>query len=455
VATQIYSMWSERSWGIGDLDDLLTLAEAVERAGGRAILVSPLHQPAPWPHQEDSPYYPSSRRAWTPLLLGLHDPPPDELRLGDGELIDRSAVWTAKRRHLEQLFAQSTSPPPVPHMVAIWNALCDEHGPNWLQWPADVRRPDTDVIAARLAADPDFAQRAAFHEWCQSLVEQQLARLTATGVAIIGDLALGFSPGGADAWEYQDLLALTMRVGAPPDPFSLEGQEWGIPPFIPWKLRDAWYEPFIATIRAALRGVGALRIDHVMGLFRQFWIPSGFPPSAGAYVHYDADELLAIICLEATRAGAFVVGEDLGTVAPGVRERLAECGIASTKVLWFEDEHPSNWPEEALATITTHDLATIAGVFAGTDGTEEQRDRLAIVTTAETVADAIDDAHRALLESPARLRLVSIDDLCAAPERPNHPGTIDRPNWRRRLPTAVTSIALPAPPSVPAAGRPS
>ncbi len=443
VSSQIYALWSNRSWGIGDLADLATIAESVVSAGGRAVLVSPLHQPSPSMPQEASPYYPSSRRAWNPLLIGFDDVPPDVLRCSPGELIDRDEVWRAKRAKLEAMYADVAEPPPLPTMVSIWNALCDEHGPQWRQWPEDIRAANREAVLAKLAGNEPLARRAVFHEWCQQLVADQLAAVAATGVSVIGDLAVGFSPGGADAWEYADLLALDMRMGAPPDPFNLDGQEWGLPPFVPWRLRQARYEPFIETIRAALRGVGGLRIDHVMGLFRQFWIPEGMAPATGAYVHFDSDELLAIVCLEATRAGAFVVGEDLGTVAPGVRERLATCGIAGTKVLLFEPDPPSGWPENALATVTTHDLPTIAGVLGGTDGDAEQLSRLREIATGDDVETVIDDVHHALLDSPARLRLLAMDDLCATPDRPNHPGTNTQPNWRRRLPRPVDAVALP------------
>ncbi len=463
AAAQIYALWSRRSWGIGDLADLRTLAVSLHAAGGRAILVSPLHQPAPSLPQEHSPYFPSSRRSWNPLLIAIDTPPPPDLECTPGSLIDRDAAWAAKRHALEKLFLDLGSPQANPVSdrldgVAVWNALCDQYGPVWQDWPHDVRRFDHEALLQRLTDDPALARRVSFHRWCQGLVGDQIAAVVATGVDIIGDLAIGISPGGADAWEYQDLLALDVRVGAPPDPFNRAGQEWGIPPFVPWKLRAAEYEPFIETIRSTLRGVQGLRIDHVMGLFRQFWIPAGGQPTDGTYVTFPADELLAIICLEATRSGAFVIGEDLGTVADGVREKLAECSIAGTRVLWFETEPPSTWPTNSLATVTTHDLPTIAGVVTGRDGDEEQRRRVLahaldsdtsspheapFATSQAVVAQVITSTHDAMLGSPASLRLVSMDDVTGAVERPNHPGTNDHPNWRRRLPVSVDGVLVP------------
>ncbi|MEO7397292.1 MAG: 4-alpha-glucanotransferase [Ilumatobacteraceae bacterium] len=463
ASAQLYALWSDRSWGIGDLGDLRTLAISLRRGGGSAILVSPLHQPAPATPQEDSPYYPSTRRAWNPLLLAIDAPPPADLVCHPDDLIDRDAVWSAKRAALERRFdsevrsapalqpptrksTPTTPPTPTtartapPSSVAAWNALCDEHGSDWTRWPDDVRRYDPVVIATRCAEDEAFAHRAEFHDWCQGLMGDQLQDVTASDVRIIGDLAIGFSPSGADAWEFQDLLALDMRLGAPPDPFNQEGQEWGIPPFVPWRLRAAAYRPFIDTIRCALRGVHGLRMDHVMGLFRQFWIPAGSKPEEGAYVTFPADELLAIVCLEATRAAAFVIGEDLGTVEEGVREQLAACNVAGTKVLLFEEQPPNEWTANCLATVTTHDLPTVAGLLTGTDGTRDLIERVRAVTDAPSVDGAIAAVHRALLASPAALRLVSVDDVAMALERPNHPGTIDRPNWRRRLPVSVDQI---------------
>lgn len=455
VAAQVYALWSQHSWGIGDLRDLSTVAEALQRAGGGAMLVSPLHQPAPTMPQEDSPYYPSSRRAWNPLLLAMDDPLPQALRCSPDSLVDRNAVWSAKRgallaryRH-ERAGGISRPVPGAPVAVACWNALCEELGPDWRTWPEPWNRFDRPALAARLGADPDFAERARFHQWCQGQIGSQLEKVASHGVAVIGDLAIGFSPQGADAWEYQDLLALDVRIGAPPDTFNVAGQDWGIPPFTPWRLRNAAYQPLIETIGAALRGMRGLRIDHVMGLFRQFWIPVGSLPTEGAYVSFPADELLAIICIEAARADAFVVGEDLGTVEPHVRDRLAEHRIAGTRVLWFEDEPPTAWPTECLATVTTHDLPTVVGVLGGTDGGEQHRERLEAVLglqstdPAADTAAVVDAVHAALLSSPARLRLLAMDDLCLAAERPNHPGTVNGLNWRRRLPIPVDELTLP------------
>jgi 4-alpha-glucanotransferase len=239
---------------------------------------------------------------------------------------------------------------------------------------------------------------------------------------------------------HQDLLALDVRIGAPPDPFNAEGQDWGLPPFVPSRLRAAAYAPFVGMVRAACQGMGGLRIDHVMGLFRQFWVPAGGGPTDGAYVRMPADELLAVVRIEATRAGAFVVGEDLGTVQPEVHTAMHAGGILGTKVWWF-DPHPHDWPAANLATATTHDLPTVAGVWAGTDGSASMRaDLLAAVGDADGAQAASVALHAQVAGSPCVLTLAGIDDLAGCVDRPNLPGTIGGANWRRRMPASTEAI---------------
>ncbi len=252
---------------------------------------------------------------------------------------------------------------------------------------------------------------------------------------------MGCGADGADAWLHQDLIALDVAVGAPPDPFNEAGQNWGLPPFIPWRLRADHYRPFISMVRAACHNMGGLRIDHVMGLFRQFWIPSGGSPADGAYVRLPAHELLAIIRLEATRAGAFVVGEDLGTVEMYVRDMLSSSGMLGTKVWWF-DQQVDHWGAANLATVTTHDLPTVAGVFYGADGSPEMQAALRSVSPDGSCAQAAVAAHRQVASAAPTLALTTTDDLAGMVERPNHPGTTadQQPNWCRRLPVTVDAL---------------
>jgi 4-alpha-glucanotransferase len=301
------------------------------------------------------------------------------------------------------------------------------------------------------------AGRVRFHCWVQWLLDEQLAR-AARGVRLVQDLPIGVDPGGADAWIWQDVFAPGVSVGAPPDLFNRRGQDWGLPPLVPARLRAADYRPFIETVRASMRHGGGLRIDHVMGLFRLFWIPAGRPPAEGAYVRYPADDLLGIVALESQRAGAIVVGEDLGTVEEGTSERLRERGVLSCRVAWFGPETPAEFPELALGAITTHDLPTVAGVWSGADvarqravglepdASEALRDRLAAVagvSAGAALADAVRGAHRALGASPSALVAATLEDALHVEERPNLPGTsTECPNWRLALPQPLEDICV-------------
>jgi 4-alpha-glucanotransferase len=258
------------------------------------------------------------------------------------------------------------------------------------------------------------------------------------------------------------VLATQVTVGAPPDQYNTLGQDWGLPPFIPHKLRAAAYEPFRQTIRATLRHAGGLRIDHVMGLFRLYWIPQGMDPSLGAYVRYAADELLAIVALESQRARAVVVGEDLGTVEEEVRERLATHRLLSYRLLWFEADPPARYPELALAAVTTHDLPTIAGMWSGTDLRTQQRlglrpneaglreiaERLRAMTSLPMRAkihEVIVRAHQLLAEAPSVVVTATLEDALAVEERPNMPSTTaEWPNWSLALPTSLGDLETQA-----------
>ncbi|MCU1380394.1 MAG: 4-alpha-glucanotransferase, partial [Acidimicrobiales bacterium] len=261
---------------------------------------------------------------------------------------------------------------------------------------------------------------------------------------------------GADAWAWQDVLALDMRVGAPPDEFNTQGQDWGLPPFVPWKLRAAGYQPLIETFRACFRHAGGLRVDHVMGLFRLFWLPTG--GGVGGYVRYAASDILDILALESYRANAFVVGEDLGTVEDHVRADLYERQVVSYRLLWFEPSPPEAFPEQALAAVTTHDLPTVAGIWTRSDqedqrkaglspnesGEEEIRRRLqraAGLDDDAPVEEAVLGAYRAMSRAPSRVVMATLEDAFAVTERPNMPGTVDQwPNWSLALPRPIEAL---------------
>jgi 4-alpha-glucanotransferase len=472
-AVQLYAARSRESWGIGDLADLRRLGRwSGGELGARIVLINPINAVVPVPPLQPSPYFPSSRRFRNPIYLRVEEAPGarehareiESLaaagRALDGERrIDRDAVYQLKLEALARLWARLGGDPAFDRYCAEQGAPLEEfatfcalavhHGGGWRGWPPDHRHPRSPAVARFREA---WRGRVRFHQWLQWLLDDQL-RAAAAEVPVMQDLPIGVDADGADAWSWQDVLATDVSVGAPPDNFAALGQDWGLPPFVPHKLRAARYEPFIQTIRATLRHAGALRIDHVMGLFRLFWIPKGLSPAEGAFVRYPVDDLLAIVALESHRAQAFVVGEDLGTVEGGVRERLARHRILSYRLYWFEPE-PTRYPELALAAVTTHDLPTVAGLWSWEDvkmqealgrqpnveGFRQIRERLQRMTGAADsapVEDVIERTYRLLGEAPSMVVTATLDDAAAVEERPNLPGTTTEwPNW---------SIALPMP----------
>jgi 4-alpha-glucanotransferase len=281
-------------------------------------------------------------------------------------------------------------------------------------------------------------------------------------VGLVHDLAVGVDPGGADAWAQQDVLARGMTVGAPPDSFNQRGQDWRLPPWRPDRLRAAGYAPFREMVRAVLADAGGIRVDHAMGLFRLFWVPEGMSAAEGTYVRYPAEDLLGILAYECVQAGAVAIAEDLGTVEPGVPETLRANGLLGSAVLWFEDRAAAGWPEQAFASVTTHDLPTARGFW--TDETlraqaelgllgegrtvEEQRaqndatrERVRALLAAEglvgpdaSVDDLVVAVHAFVARAPSAMAAVALGDALGDPRQPNLPGTRDEyPNWRLPL----------------------
>ncbi len=473
-AVQLPALRSGRSWGIGDLADLRSLAQWSAGQGGSTVLVSPLHAGRPGVPQAASPYSPSSRCWRNPLCLRIDEVPGaagseleglDELAasgraLNEQRLLQRDRVWELKLTALERLWDRfggdadfdryCDAQQPLLGRYAAFCALSEMHPGIWRHWPADVRHPEGAGVSAFVSR---HRRRVRFHEWLQWLLDRQLE---GAGVVahLVQDLAVGVDPDGADAWMWQDVLAPDMAIGAPPDAFNRLGQDWGLPPFDPWKLRAAGYEPFAGTVRANLRAGGGLRVDHVMGLFRQFWVPIGTDPREGAYVRYPSDDLLDVMALESDRAGAFVVGEDLGTVEPFMREELARRNVLSSRVLWFEEGSPADFPAASMASISTHDLPTVAGLWTGADLSAQRRLGLepdatavdAVRSRLRTLLGLDDDAplgevivaaYRLLAAATSMLVTATLEDALEVEERPNMPGTSDAwPNW---------SLALPVP----------
>jgi 4-alpha-glucanotransferase len=479
-AVQLYAARSHQSWGVGDLADLRRLGHWSAGQGAAMALVNPLHAALPVGDQQPSPYSPSSRCYRNPIYLRVEELPGagdagvaldlDRLAaagraLNADRTIDRDAAWALKREALELLWARFPGDPgfdrycdeegPALAAYAAFCALSDEHGAPWQRWPEALRHPESPAVLDFVDAHRD---RIRFHQWTQWLLDRQLADAGAA-IGLVTDLAIGVDPAGADAWLWSDCLATGVRVGAPPDEFSAAGQDWGIPPFDPWRLQEAAYEPFIRTMRAGFRHAAGLRIDHVMGLFRLFWVPEGASPADGAYVGYPWEDLLGIVALESWRAGAWVVGEDLGTVEPMVREQLADRGVLSYRLVWFEDVPPRQFPAQALAAVTTHDLPTVAGLWSGDDLLEQEdlglspnleatmaiRGRLGHWTglaDGAGVPDVVVATHRLLGEAPSAVVAATLDDALGVAERPNMPGAPNdrRPNWSLALPRPLEEI---------------
>jgi len=479
-AVQLYAARSGMSWGIGDFSDLARLAEwsAGELDAG-LLLVNPLSAATPLVPQQASPYYPSSRRFLNPLWLHIEwipgatteqIPQLEELvragrALNSMRLIDRDRVFELKMRALELLWLEFQGDATFDRFsqeqgvdldrYAAFCALAEHHQTGWNEWPQRYRHPRNEAV--RLFAE-ERADRIRFHKWVQWQLDRQRSRCS-DAIALMQDLPIGVDPNGADAWAWQDTFAKNVGVGAPPDEFNTKGQNWGLPPFVPHKLRAAAYEPFIQTVRAALRNAGGLRIDHVMGLFRLFWIPEGLTADQGAYVRYNADEMLAILSLESERARAYIVGEDLGTLEEGVREKLAAHCILSYRLLWFEKGDPESYPKEALAAVTTHDLPTVAGLWTGSDLRKQQelhlqpneestREIVARLTTSaglqsqSAIGDVITSAYRLLAKTPSRILTAALEDAAGLEERPNIPATTpdQNPNWSLAFPMPIEEL---------------
>src|SRR3954452_12366926 len=469
-AVQLYAARSADSWGIGDLADLRAIRRLAQAQGAGFLLINPLHALAPVPQQGSSPYLPATRRFLNPIYLRVAEVPgADAVEVEDGgdlhdaALIAPTAIWARKRAALHSIFLHHGGGEAFVRWReeqgqtlqdwATWAAISDEHGADWHAWPEELRRPDLRGVAEWVE---QRGAAVAFHAWLQWALELQLTAAT-DGLTVIQDLPIGVAGGGADAWTWQDVLAEGASVGAPPDAFNAQGQDWGSPPLIPWRLRDADYEPFVQSIRATMAGAGGLRIDHVMGLFRLWWVPTGGSAADGAYVRYPAEDLLDIVALESFRAQALVVGEDLGTVEAGVREAMAEHDILSYRLLWFEDDDPAEWPAEAMAAVSTHDLPTVAGLWTGADlyeqreqgtGTDEELEqgRTALLERLEGVRrnarpeTAVERAYARLAEAPSLLLSATLEDAVGDRRRPNMPGTTDRPNWPLPLPVGVEDL---------------
>ena len=490
LAIQLYSVRSHRSWGLGDLEDLADLGVwAAHELGADFVLVNPLHAAALVTPMENSPYLPSTRRFGHPIYIrpekieehgylpaddvALVSALAEELRVRNenADLLDRDAVWAGKRQALEKIFEVPRSPARKVAFNAFleeegedlqayarWCALAEQFGPRWDEWPEH---------AAEVEPDP---HRVEFYAWLQWIFDEQLdhvqRELLRAGmkIGIIQDLAIGVHPFGADTWAMGDLLTQGFRVGAPPDMFSPAGQDWSQPPWNPVTLAQAEYLPFRDILRFVMRHAGGLRIDHIIGLFRLWWIPPGAPPVDGTYVRYDHQALIDILCLEAARAGVTLIGEDLGTVEPWARDVLSDRGILGTTVLLFERDgetihDPNGWRTECLASVTVHDLPPTAQYLDGShlrlwddlslldrpyDEARTSHERevevwvnvlrnegLLSPVDAPTPTQITVAMHRLMSRAPSRLLCLSLVDGVGDLNTQNQPGTDQEyPNWR-------------------------
>ncbi|HKD99764.1 MAG TPA: 4-alpha-glucanotransferase [Planctomycetota bacterium] len=475
----IWALRGRSDVGVGTIGDVAELAAWSARELGADLLgLPPLHATANRPPADQSPYGPLTRLYRNPIYLDVRSLPEvaasaraaESLREAGApatDVVDYERVDAIVRRALRAAFDDGEPPPPAfdayrreqgaeLERFATFEAIRAHLGPSrwpWWNWPEELRSADAPGVAAfRTQRTGDVT----FHAWLQWLVDRELAaaqrsaREAGMRIGLYHDLAVGSSGAGAEAWGRPDLFVREVELGAPPDEFQRLGQTWGVLPMDPVRLRELGYEPFLALLRAAMRHGGALRLDHVMGLARLFWVPAGRPAAEGAYVRYPLDDLLGCVALESVRRGALVVGEDLGTVPGGLRERLASERVLSCRLALFERGASGEWlppesyPDLSVASFGTHDLPTMAGLWRGRglgrDAEGERRAwRMAIgrdpAAEGPPLDDLIVETHRFLARASSRVVLASVADVLRVEEQTNVPGTTtEHPNWSLRLP---------------------
>lgn len=506
LTCQLYGLRSERNWGIGDFEDLARLAEIVGAAGGDFLGVNPLHALYPADPERCSPYSPSSRRFLNVLYIApdvepefarIAPPPLDALRHSD--LVEYSDVARTKFGALEAMFEVFETEAPQDRRSAfeafrsrggealtrhcLFEALHAHHdGAPWWDWPKAFHRADSGEVSRFTA---EHARRIAFFTWlqwladCQVKAAQTRARAAGMRIGLYLDMAVGVAPDGAMAWADPELMVRGVHVGAPPDLFNTQGQDWGLIPQRPTSLIECKFEPFREDLRASMHHAGAVRIDHAMALQRLFWVPAGAPATEGTYVRYPLAGMLATVAAESRVHRCVVVGEALGTVPEGFWPLLADKELQSYRVLFFERlqdggfRQPGEWPSQAFGCVSTHDLPTLCGWWAGRDikwrqdvgflapgdAEAERNDRVQQrdllwealasqdLVSAKTApprldADAIVAVHSFVAMSPVRLLGVQLEDSIGEVEQPNLPGASDpHPNWRRKLSVPLEKLA--------------
>ena len=496
VNAQLYSTRSASSWGIGDATDLADLAAVCADKGADFLLINPVHASQPVSPLENSPYLPVSRRWLNPIYIrpesieeyaslpqasrAAIEQLRDETRqfATREDLIDRDCSWEAKRKALEAIFAVPRSYHRQSQLdcfierggselsnYALWCALVEREGT--IELPEDLARSSAPRVELERL---ELAERVDFYQWCQWVVAEQLehaqhvAREVGMEIGIMADLAVGVHPYGSEKWSRPELFATGMTVGAPPDVYSQQGQNWSQPPWSPRSLAESGYTPLRDMVRAALANAGAVRIDHILGMFRLWWIPEGRAATEGTYVYYDHEAMMGVILLEAQRAGAVVIGEDLGVVEPWVRDYLRDRGVLGTSVVWFEKEgggwplRPEHYRDRALAAVNIHDLPPTLGYIRGiqttlrnelgllTDdietvraGDRQELERVAARLHEYGCLDGAEPSEREMVEGlyryvgkvPSKLVVASLVDAVGDVRPQNMPGTgADQyPNW--------------------------
>jgi 4-alpha-glucanotransferase len=494
LTAQLYSLRSARNWGIGDFSDLADLMRLAAAAGAAGIGLNPLHALFDDHPSDSSPYSPNSRLFLNPIYLDAETAPglPADFRARHaaaidaaraGDLVDYAAVarlkWQALREAYDRFIADPDTAParafaryraergPLLARFACFEFLRRHHAGPWWEWPEPWRRPD-EARLAELHRGPE-ATAIGYFEYLQWLADSQLGACKTLAadlgmpVGLYLDVAVGVKADGFDAWQTQDVISRQASVGAPPDLLNTVGQDWGLAGFTGTGLDGALFRPFRDMMAATMRHAGAIRLDHVLWLQRMYLIPTGFAPSEGTYVQMPFDALLAVTALESAAHRCVVIGEDLGTVPEGFREKLADHGLWSYQVMIFERgpdgafKPAEHYPSEALVTFSTHDLPTFAGWLSrhdlgvkhglGIDPGESDDERGAahhrLGEALQRAASALDfdSVLEMLARTPSRLLAVAIEDLLGIADQANVPGTIDQhPNWRRRLPVPLEAL---------------
>ncbi|MCX8031005.1 MAG: 4-alpha-glucanotransferase [Thermodesulfovibrionales bacterium] len=524
ITCNLYSIKSKRNWGCGDFTDLKVLTKWLSDLGGDFIALNPLHATLNLAPYDISPYSPTSRLFKNFIYLDILSVPDileseeaqaliqedtfkEELKkITTNDLIDYTSLAQLKENLLRttfknfyknhfinssvrgQAFQSYIEKEGTPLLYfALYQSIYNDIKINdWRQWDLEKQKPTDDNFKNLVE---QYNDEILYHSYVQWLIDEEIKKISNTLkktmlIGLIFDLAIGSTITGSDVWHYQDIFALNMNVGAPPDDFNPTGQDWGFPPLIPHLLKENQYELFIQTIRKTMKNAGAIRIDHALGLFRLFWIPQGKLPAEGAYVSYPSSDLLRIIALESIRNKTFVIAEDLGTVGENVYDRLQDFNMLSYKILYFERNYPDPsfkppwaYPQKALCAVTTHDLATCRGFWLAKD--IEVKKELGLYLNEERYIKHLNDRYRDkelllkalyeqnilsdnyvellqqidmpkelclaiyeyLAKAPCFLVSVSLDDILGTINQQNLPGIVEGyPCWRQKTPISLEEI---------------